>query len=75
MEVVYSADGHETMHVGVRLPFEGESLEAVLTAFAPIPHWEQAKLNVVVPVVGASGTVDTTPPPPPVIESSGTEEL
>ena len=62
MEVVYSAEGHQTMHIGARLPFEGEALEAVIMAFAPVPLWEEQTKAVVAPAVGISGTI--TPPAP-----------
>lgn len=57
MEVVYEAEGHQTMHIGARLPFEGEALESVIQMFAPIPLWVEAMTPVVVPQVGASGVV------------------
>lgn len=57
MEVVYSAEGHQTMHIGARLPFEGESLEAVIQMFSPVAHWIAAKAPVVVPQIGTSGVV------------------
>lgn len=57
MEVVYEAQGHQTMHIGARLPFEGEALESVIQMFAPIPLWVEAMTPVVVPQVGASGVV------------------
>lgn len=58
MEVVYSAEGHQTMHIGARLPFEGESLEAVIKAFAPVPLWVEMATPVVAPQVGVSGVVE-----------------
>jgi hypothetical protein len=57
MEVVYSAEGHQTMHISARLPFEGESLEAVIKAFAPVPLWLELATPVVAPQVGLSGTI------------------
>lgn len=60
MEVVYEAEGHQTMHIGARLPFEGEALEDVIMAFSPVPLWEEQTKAVVVPAVGVSGTI--TPP-------------
>lgn len=57
MEVVYSAEGHKTMHIGARLPFESESLEDVIKAFAPVAIWQESVLPVAVPTVGFSGTV------------------
>ena len=58
MEVVYSAEGYQTMHIGTRLPFEGELLEAVVKAFAPVPLWLAAKATCVAPEVGQRGTID-----------------
>lgn len=60
MEVVYAAEGHQTMHIGARLPFEGEPLEDVIRAFAPVPLWEAQTKTVVAPIVGVRGTI--TPP-------------
>jgi len=57
MEVVYKAEGHQTMHVGARLPYEGESLEDVVRMFAPVAYWEEQQRPVVVPQIGASGVV------------------
>jgi hypothetical protein len=65
MEVVYSAEGHQTMHIGARLPFEGESLEAVIKAFAPVPLWIELATPVVAPTVGLSGTIEPEPEPEP----------
>lgn len=58
MEVVYSAEGHQTMHIGARLPFEGESLEAVIKAFAPVNLWLEMAAPVVAPQVGVSGVIE-----------------
>lgn len=65
MEVIYTADGHQTMHVGVRLPFEGESLEDVIRAFAPISLWDEQTRVVVAPAVGVSGTLEVFNAPQP----------
>lgn len=60
MEVVYSAAGHQTMHIGARLPFEGEPLEDVVKAFAPVPLWLELATPVTAPQVGAAGKVTPT---------------
>lgn len=57
MEIVYSAEGHQTMRIGARLPFVGEDVEAVVAQYAPVRYWEDAKAEVTVPAVGLSGTV------------------
>lgn len=58
MEVVYTSEGHATMHVGARLPFEGEELESVIRMFAPVAYWEDQKRAVVKPSVGLTGTLE-----------------
>lgn len=73
MEIVYSADGYETMNIGARLPFEGEALEDVIRSFAPIYQWEQSKLPVVVPQVGLNGIVEPVVEHLGPIEAIGTE--
>ena len=56
MEIVYQADGHQTMHIGARLPFEGETLEDIVSMFAPVAIWVEQATPVVVPTVGVTGT-------------------
>lgn len=67
MEVVYSAEGHETMRIGTRLPFEGEALEDVISNFSPVALWVQRATPVVVPQVGVKGTIA-----PPALEPEST---
>lgn len=60
MSVIYRSEGREDMHIGARLPFEGEPLEAVIASYAPTPFWRDKDAAVVAPQVGATGTlVDT----------------
>jgi hypothetical protein len=63
MEVVYSATGHQTMHIGTRLPFEGEALENVIKAFAPVALWLELATPVTAPQVGLTGTIEPEPNP------------
>jgi hypothetical protein len=39
MVVKYSSAEREPFLIGVRLPFEGEPLEAVIESFSPMAHW------------------------------------
>ena len=64
MEVVYSSEGRQSMHIGARLPFEGETLEEVIEMHAPVPLWMQQETPVQIPAVGTSGTIYPPPPPP-----------
>jgi hypothetical protein len=61
MEVVYEAEGHQTMHIGARLPYEGEALENVIRAFAPVQLWMELSADVVSPTVGATGIIPIAP--------------
>lgn len=61
MEVVYSAEGHKTMHIGARLPYEGESLDAVIRNFAPVNYWLEQQIPVVTPVIGTTGVLAPVP--------------
>lgn len=66
MEVVYKSENRQTMHVGARLPFEGESLENIIKMYAPVPYWREKELSVVVPQVGMTGSLsveDSIKPP------------
>lgn len=70
MEVVYSADGHQTMHIGARLPYEGEALEDVVRQYAPVAYWEEQTRSVLHVEVGAEGTI--TPIVAPVVSEAPT---
>jgi hypothetical protein len=67
MEIVYTADGHQTMHISARLPFEGETLEQVVRMHDPVRYWEEQQAAVVVPEVGTTGTLAPPPPPEPIV--------
>jgi len=60
MEIVYSSEGRQTMHIGARLPFEGESLEAVVDMYAPVENWLEQEQSVIVPDVGVKGVIERT---------------
>jgi hypothetical protein len=60
MEVVYSAEGFPTQHIGVRLPYLGESLVDVVQMYAPLRFWEEMQMPVVAPPLGTQGIVRPT---------------
>lgn len=62
MEIVYEAEGHQTMHIGARLPYEGETLEAIVASYAPVALWNERTLAIVVPELGASGQIEVLGP-------------
>ena len=57
MEIIYTAAGHQTMNIGARLPFEGETLEDVVRQYSPVAYWQEQKRPLVVPNVGAKGSL------------------
>jgi len=68
MEVVYTSPDYGIMHVGARLPYQGETVEQVVAMFAPVQEWRLRDLQVVVPGVGASGEITDAEPDPLPIE-------
>jgi len=74
MVVIYEAQGHATMHIGVRLPFEGESLESVIEAFAPIALWAEMATPVYAPAVGAVGQITAPDAPDAPDVTQGAED-
>lgn len=65
MEVVYTSEGRQTMHIGARLPYEGETLEHVIDMFSPVAYWREQARKVVVPAIGATGSIEAEPEPRP----------
>ena len=68
MEVIYSAEGHQTMHIGARLPFEDETVESIIRMYAPVPLWLELLKPMVPPPVGLTGTIAPEPEPEPVLK-------
>lgn len=65
MEVVYTAEGHPTMHIGTRLPFADETLESVVRQYEPIRYWVEQQRGISVPTVGEAGTLNPVIVAPP----------
>lgn len=59
MEIVYRSEGRATHHIGARLPYEGESLEAVVQMYSPVAHWLEQEAKVQSVSVGTSGSIGT----------------
>lgn len=66
MEIVYESPGRQTMHIGARMPYAGETIEAIVRMYEPVAYWleQEAELEVVQP--GTSGSI--SPPAPPTLE-------
>lgn len=74
MEIVYDSPQYGVLHVGARLPWEGETVEDIVRMYNPVAYWiEQGRAPIEV-VEGACGsqTIDfpdpDAPPPPPTPE-------
>jgi hypothetical protein len=61
MEVVYTSEGMPTMHIGTRLPYEGETLEDIVQMYAPVRYWEEINTPVVTVTPGQSGSIVVQP--------------
>lgn len=55
MEVVYRSPNRQEMRVSARIPFKGESLDAVVDQFAPTGFWYTQEAELEIPQVGATG--------------------
>lgn len=58
MEIEYSAPGHQTVIIGARLPYLGESLDSIVAMYAPIRYWEEQDLEVEDIVQGIYGYIE-----------------
>jgi hypothetical protein len=66
MEIVYRSDTYGVMHVGARLPFDGEPLEQVISIFSPVAEWRLRDLAVSPPPQGATGSMTDSIPTVPL---------
>ena len=73
MEVIYRADGLPEQRIGARLPYEGETLESVVSSYSPVSYWASLQAVVVAPTVGASGTI--SPPTAPTQEEVAIRQM
>lgn len=70
MTVAYSSEGNPTMHIGARLPYEGETLEEVIKMYAPLRHWSELKTPLAPVLQGASSVVSVLEPPSLTLENN-----
>ena len=57
MEIVYESEGRQTMRVGARLPYVGETIAAIVAAYSPVAYWLAQERSVVLPTVGHRGAI------------------
>lgn len=75
MEIVYSSPGRQTMHIGARMPFVGESLEAVVQMFSPVAYWREQETEVIPVTQGQSGAFNPPEPEPVTLETVKRDKL
>ncbi len=75
MEVVYTSTGRQTMHIGARLPFVGESVESVISMYAPVAYWQEQETPVSDVAVGLAGSVAAEQPQVATLETSKRDKL
>lgn len=63
MEVIYTSQGRTPVHVGVRIPNEGESLDEVIVQHAPWGIWLERETVLADIEVGTSGSFTPNPTP------------
>jgi hypothetical protein len=66
MEVVYTAENHDPILVGVQLPTVDQDLEQMIRAYAPWGIWEEKTKVYQVVAVGLTGSFSTVDPAPVV---------
>jgi hypothetical protein len=75
MEVMYTSEGRQTMHIGARLPYQGEDLQAVVQMYAPVGYWLEQETQVQLVEIGATGTFVLEQSPEPTLESTKADKL
>jgi hypothetical protein len=66
MEIVYQSPGRQPLHISARLPFTGETLESIVSMYAPVAYWIEQDKSVQAVELGVSGTLKYDTPLPPL---------
>lgn len=61
MELVYQSEGRQPVHIGARMPYVGETLDAVARMYAPVAWWREQETQVLPIAAGAVGSVAPVP--------------
>ena len=64
----YASQGRGPINVGTRLPYAGESLDAVAAQYSPVQYWLDQDAAKEQPPVGAAGSFTPPEPQPPTPE-------
>ena len=64
MEVKYTSPTHGEMNVYTRIPYEGESLEAVIQQYSPVAYWKEKDAVIqTIDIETAYGVIDYSDEP------------
>ena len=75
MEIVYTSEGKPPMHIGARLPYEGETVEAIVSMYAPIAYWNSLDVRCVPVAVGLKGQHRPPEVEPMTLERAKAEKM
>lgn len=70
MDVAYSAEGKESLTVGVPIPRVGEDMATHMASYAPIGQWRPADTTLADIQVGTSGVIAPSITPAPFPEGT-----
>jgi hypothetical protein len=76
MSILYSSEGYQDILVSARLPWSDESVEAIVSMYAPIPNWLETQKQLLPVEVNTSGTIlVSTASPVPTEEELANGEM
>lgn len=76
MEIVYTAPGRQTMHIGARMPYVGETDEQIVRMYEPVAYWlEQETALAPVPEGDVEGSIAPPAAEPVTLTSAKRDKL
>jgi hypothetical protein len=75
MEIVYTSEGKPPMHIGARLPYEGETVKAVVDMYAPVSYWTSLNARFAPVAVGLKGEHRPPEAEPMTLERAKAEKM
>lgn len=75
MEIVYSSENRQTMHIGARMPYVGESLESIVQMYSPVAYWLEQEQDVNQVTEGTTGSIIPAQAQPITLDTARSEKL
>jgi hypothetical protein len=63
MEVKYTSAEHGEMNIYTRIPYEGESFEAVIQQYSPVAYWKEKEAIIQTVDIDTFGAIDYSDEP------------